>query len=265
MREVLFRFQSMGRRAGVHRRGRKKTPITERERYNQESVEQAVKSHAFTRLTGMMDSLKRQFVDISRNQWLECKDTGTIKGWGVFAVKPIRQNTWITPYRGVILTKDEYKKKMSKNPSMDYALRCPGDDDNFYVVDANPLVIKKFQVKDTDTPTQQERKIKKCPPLKEIGLAGFINHRCGSGANCRFEPRLDQESPFDRIWVKAIKYIPAGEELTIDYGFDLGEGEHSYENPAHVPEGAFRCDCGVLDCRHLDFTPFKNTYKKKRI
>jgi SET domain-containing protein len=58
--------------------------------------------------------------------------------------------------------------------------------------------------------------------------ARFINHCCAP--NC--EARMEDE----RIWISALRKIPAGEELTFNYGYDLQDYE---EHP---------CSCGAPQC-----------------
>lgn len=58
--------------------------------------------------------------------------------------------------------------------------------------------------------------------------ARFINHSCGP--NC--EARMEDE----RIWISALRDIPAGAELTFNYGYDLQDYE---EHP---------CLCGAPQC-----------------
>lgn len=62
----------------------------------------------------------------------------------------------------------------------------------------------------------------------EWNLARFINHSCA--ANC------DAEQEDDHIWLVANRDIAAGEELTINYGFDLTD----YKD--------YPCRCGAPDC-----------------
>jgi SET domain-containing protein len=59
-------------------------------------------------------------------------------------------------------------------------------------------------------------------------LARFINHSCAP--NC--EAELDE----DLVWIVASRDIVAGDELTINYGYDLQEYR---EHP---------CRCGAPDC-----------------
>jgi hypothetical protein len=72
--------------------------------------------------------------------------------------------------------------------------------------------------------------------LEPIGVFRFLNHSCDP--NCElyyYEPdAYDRELP-DRVWLKSLRSIAAGEELTIDYAW-----------PA---ERAIRCLCGAANCR----------------
>lgn len=62
------------------------------------------------------------------------------------------------------------------------------------------------------------------------GTAMFINHSC--------DPNCETEEIDERVWIKAIRDIEAGEELTYDYHlYDGGDDE------------AF-CNCGSKKCRH---------------
>ena len=58
--------------------------------------------------------------------------------------------------------------------------------------------------------------------------ARFINHSCAP--NC--EARQEDE----HIWIIALRDIPAGEELTFNYGYDLQDHE---DHP---------CACGAANC-----------------
>jgi SET domain-containing protein len=60
--------------------------------------------------------------------------------------------------------------------------------------------------------------------------ARFINHSCSP--NC--EAELDEEA--GRIWIKALRDIKAGEELSFNYGYDIDDFE---EHP---------CRCGASAC-----------------
>ena len=59
-------------------------------------------------------------------------------------------------------------------------------------------------------------------------LARFINHSC--------EPNCESRIVRDRVWLYALRFIKAGEELTYNYGYSLDDAE---DNP---------CRCGAPSC-----------------
>ena len=59
--------------------------------------------------------------------------------------------------------------------------------------------------------------------------AMFINHSC--------DPNCESDEDEGRVWITAIKNIPAGSEITYDYCLYDGGDE-----PQH-------CNCGAKDCR----------------
>ena len=66
------------------------------------------------------------------------------------------------------------------------------------------------------------------------GTAMFLNHSC--------DPNCETEEERGRVWIKAIRNIKAGEELTYDY--------HLYDgDPAEAP-----CHCGAKTCRGSMFS-----------
>ena len=58
--------------------------------------------------------------------------------------------------------------------------------------------------------------------------ARFINHSCA--------PNCEAEVDGHRVWIIALRNIPAGEELSFNYGYDLQDYE---EHP---------CRCGAPEC-----------------
>ena len=66
------------------------------------------------------------------------------------------------------------------------------------------------------------------------GTAMFLNHSC--------DPNCETEEEDGRVWIKAVRAIRAGEELTYDY--------HLYDgDPAEAP-----CHCGAAACRGSMFS-----------
>jgi SET domain-containing protein len=68
------------------------------------------------------------------------------------------------------------------------------------------------------------------------GTAMFINHSC--------DPNCETGERWGRVWIKAIRDIAIGEELTYDYY--LYDGDE--EDPAH-------CNCGSENCRKTMYSP----------
>jgi SET domain-containing protein len=75
------------------------------------------------------------------------------------------------------------------------------------------------------------------------GMAMFINHSCN--ANC------ETSEVRGRVWITAIKNIPAGAEITYDYClYDGGEDEAI-------------CNCGVKKCRGSMYSPEEIRRRKR--
>lgn len=85
------------------------------------------------------------------------------------------------------------------------------------------------------------------------GMAMFINHSC--------DPNCETDEVRGRIWIKAIRNIAAGEELTYDYNLYDGDDDEAV------------CNCGAPNCRKTMYSPreirrrarvAKRTVKRKR-
>jgi SET domain-containing protein len=61
------------------------------------------------------------------------------------------------------------------------------------------------------------------------GIAMFLNHSC--------DPNCETTEMRGRVWIKAIRHIAAGEELTYDYRLYDGDEDEA------------RCNCGSANCR----------------
>jgi SET domain-containing protein len=89
-------------------------------------------------------------------------------------------------------------------------------------------------------------------------MAMFINHSC--------DPNCETTEENDRIWIKSIRKIAAGEEITYDYCLYDGADDEAI------------CNCGAKTCRGTMYSPTeirrrksaakkalsKKTAKKKR-
>lgn len=110
-----------------------------------------------------------------------------IHGRGVYARELIPDGTRVLEYTGERITKAEAKRREQQR----LARKRRGGDDSVYIFVLN-------QRYDLDGRTRQN-------------IARLINHSCAP--NCR------AETIRGRIWIIARRDIPAGAELTFDYGF----------------------------------------------
>ena len=72
--------------------------------------------------------------------------------------------------------------------------------------------------------------------LEPQGVFRYLNHSCDP--NCEifyYEPLPGDDEPPDRLWLKALRPIQVGEELTIDYAWPAAR--------------AIPCLCGAANCR----------------
>ena len=75
-------------------------------------------------------------------------------------------------------------------------------------------------------------------------MAMFINHSC--------DPNCESDEQNGRVWITAIKNIPAGAEITYDDCLYDGGDE-----PQH-------CNCGAQDCRGTMYSPQEIRRRKKK-
>lgn len=67
------------------------------------------------------------------------------------------------------------------------------------------------------------------------GIAMFLNHSC--------DPNCETDEVRGRVWIKAIRDIAAGEELTYDYNLYDGDDDEAV------------CNCGAANCRGSMYSP----------
>ncbi len=65
----------------------------------------------------------------------------------------------------------------------------------------------------------------------------FVNHSCEPNCEIFYDEPATAGDPPDRLWLRTLRAIPCGEQLTIDYAW-----------PA---EWAIACRCGSVSCRGL--------------
>jgi len=67
------------------------------------------------------------------------------------------------------------------------------------------------------------------------GMAMFLNHSC--------DPNCETDEVRGRVWIKAIRNIAPGEELTYDYNLYDGDEDEAL------------CNCGAATCRGSMYSP----------
>lgn len=129
-----------------------------------------------------------------------------IHGRGVFAIADIPKDTRIVEYKGKHIS---YKKACKIYPD----------------VEGEPTHTFLFEIDD-------DRVI---DAAQNGNAARWINHSC--------DPNCEAEGEGDRVFIKSIRKIKAGEELGYDYGITLDE-RHTAKEKKRWP-----CHCGTKKCR----------------
>lgn len=75
-------------------------------------------------------------------------------------------------------------------------------------------------------------------------MAMFINHSC--------DPNCETHEERGRVWIKAIRTIAAGEEITYDYCLYDGDDDEAM------------CNCGTRECRGTMYSR-EETRRRKRV
>ena len=116
-----------------------------------------------------------------------------IHGNGVFAVVDIPKGAEVIQYRGELMTHAQIDRKYAKVPDNGHTFLFTLNDK--YVLDAN------------------------------VGgnVARWINHSCRPNCQAVIEEDEGGDRRKDRVLIEAIRPIKAGDELTYDYGIDVGE------------------------------------------
>ncbi len=124
------------------------------------------------------------------SRWITAGQS-TIHGRGVYAREPIPDGTPVIEYTGERITKAEAARRETQR----LARQRRGGDASVYIFNLT-------QRHDLDGRTRRN-------------VARLINHSCAP--NCRIEVLRG------RVWIVARRDIPAGAELTFDYGFAFGD------------------------------------------
>jgi SET domain-containing protein len=154
---------------------------------------------------------------LSDNGLLEVRNS-RLQGMGAFALKRIRKGTHVIEYLGERITPAESDKRYERLDKPEHTFLFTVDDD--LVVDAT----------------------------WKGNVARYINHSCDPNCESVIERR--------HIWIKAIRNIEPGEELTYDYNLEL---------PGRRPKGwreSYACRCGAPSCRGTLLAPRESDLKK---
>ena len=130
----------------------------------------------------------------------------SIHGSGVFATRRIRAGRRLIPYLGQVLTEAE----------VDARYDGPAADDPhtmLFHVEGDRYIDASVHGND----------------------ARFINHSC--------EPNCETEVADGGIWIRAIRNIQPGVELTYDYSLEIEK------RPSRKRRAQYACRCGARKCR----------------
>jgi hypothetical protein len=140
------------------------------------------------------------------NEWVELRQSG-IHGLGAFARRDIPKGTRIIEYEGERIDSKEADRRADEEEAR-------GDHHTFlFILSSRTCVDAAFDGNE----------------------ARFINHSCAPNCETSIWGR--------RIWISAIKRVPAGAELTYDYMYD-DDAEYTDEDLLY-----YKCECGAPNCR----------------
>jgi SET domain-containing protein len=135
-----------------------------------------------------------------------------VHGKGVFALRGIAEGETLIEYVGEIITWDEAQERHPHDPSQpNHTFYFHIDDDR--VIDA----------------------------ARGGNSSRWINHAC--------EPNCETDERGGRVFIRALRDIAAGEEITYDYGLTLDE-RYTPKLKAEYP-----CWCGAPTCRGTLLAP----------
>lgn len=144
-----------------------------------------------------------------------------VHGNGVFAVQDIAEGERLIEYKGEVISWKEALRRHPHDPAQpNHTFYFHVDDD--HVIDA----------------------------LVGGNAARWINHSCA--------PNCEADEVDGRIFIKALRNIAVGEELSYDYGLIIDE-PYTKKLKADFP-----CWCGAPDCRGTLLAPKPGGTKKKK-
>ena len=145
-----------------------------------------------------------------------------VHGKGVFATVDLAQGETLIEYAGEVISWDEALRRHPHDPTQ------PNHTFYFHIDDGHVI---------------------------DGGVGGnssrWINHSCDP--NCEAEETADK-----RVFIRALRDIPAGEELFFDYGLVVDE-RYTAKLKAE-----YACHCGSPDCRGTMLAPRKRPVRPER-
>ena len=151
-----------------------------------------------------------------------------IHAYGIFATQDIPKNTNIIEYIGEKVTRKEGDRRSEKRLKKYLNSKITG---SVYIFELN----SKYDIDGSP----------------KFNKARYINHSCN--------PNCEVEIIKNRIWIKSLKKIKKGEEISYDYGYEFDEDDFQ----DHV------CKCGSKNCIGYiissdDWSKFKKFKRKKQ-
>lgn len=155
----------------------------------------------------------------SGNEWFELRRS-PIQGYGAFAVRDIPRGTRLIEYTGEKISNAEADRRY--------------DDDAMRRHHTFLFTLSSRTIVDAAVGGNAAR---------------FINHSC--------DPNCEAVIERSRIWIDAIKRIPAGTELVYDYQYEYDDDYTEKDLKWYA------CVCGSAKCRGTIVVPKKTRKKKK--
>lgn len=157
---------------------------------------------------------------ISGGRRIQTRRSG-VHGNGVFAVQDIAEGETLIEYKGEIISWKEALRRHPHDPTQpQHTFYFHVDDDR--VIDGNV----------------------------DGNASRWINHSC--------EPNCEADEQNGRVFIKALRNIAAGEELSYDYGLIIDE-PYTKKLLSEFP-----CWCGSADCRGTLLAPKDDDEVKKK-
>ena len=145
------------------------------------------------------------------NPWFRLRRS-RIQGTGAFARVDIPKGTEVVEYRGRRMTHAQIDRFYTRVPDNGHTFLFTLNDR--YVIDAN----------------------------FDGNIARWINHSCRPNCEAVIEENADGDLRRDRVLIETIRPLRAGEELTYDYGIDVGE------RITPALKKLWVCRCGARGC-----------------